>query len=155
MACANNILAPSTTDLTKTSAPFSVIAIGRLLLVRTDMLGQDVEESVRGATSRKYRLCTYLHDHEENLLPYLDRNALHVESKRLVFGRCGVVFCLEPFARLLLDVTLHNCGKLAVPLLTAATCLARPRTVTKRSPHNQESDGRRTRAQSAVLLHIL
>ena len=54
-----------------------------------------------------------------------------VESKRSVFGWCGVLlllFCLKPFARLLLNVNMHNCGKLAVPLLTAAICLTRPRT---------------------------
>ena len=46
-------------------------------------------------------------------------------------ARCSAVL-LGAFARLLLNilnVNLHSCGKLAVPLLTAAACLARLQTV--------------------------
>ena len=50
--------------------------------MRAGLLGHGVEESVRGATSRKYRLCTYLHDLGEDLLPYLAKDVTVVAAVR-------------------------------------------------------------------------
>ena len=54
--------------------------------MRAGLLGHDVEESVRDATSRQYRLCTYLHDLEEDLLPYLGKDVTVVAAVRQKAG---------------------------------------------------------------------
>ena len=78
-----------------------MFAIGFLLPVRAGSLGHDVEESVRDATSRKHRLCTYLHDLEENLLPYLAKDVTVVAAVRQKAG----VYSPEDSKRLLLRVS--------------------------------------------------
>ena len=59
--------------------PFQIIEIGFPLLVGASLLVYEVEKGVRSATSCKDRRFIHIYDLEEDLLPYLDRDALHVE----------------------------------------------------------------------------
>ena len=91
------------------------------LLAVASLLVYEVEKGVRSATSCKDSRFIHIYDIEEDLLPYLDRDTLHVERKRVV--------CLECFLRSFLKINLNNCGNIAVPLLAVARCLAQQQAV--------------------------
>ena len=63
---------------------FQIIEIGFPLLAGASLLVYEVEKGVRSATSCKDSRFIHIYDLEEDLLPYLDRDTLHVERKRVV-----------------------------------------------------------------------
>ena len=90
--------------------------MGLLLPVHARLLGHDVEESVRGATSRKSRLCTYLHDLEDSL-PYRAKDVTVVAAVRQKAG----MYSPEDSERLLFRVGRTRTEKLIEGVLCRLT----------------------------------
>ena len=80
-------------------------------------MGHDVEETVRGANSRKYGLCTYLHDLEEDLLPYLANDVTVVVAVRQKAG----MYSPEDSERLLFRLVAPGRKRLSKPSFSRLT----------------------------------